>query len=758
MRPFVSAVFALAASMLGPLAWAFGPFTVRDIRLVGVQRVEPGTVFGYLPVKVGERLDEQRASQALRALYATGLFNDVRLEVDGDVLVVYLEERPSIASVEISGAKDIPADAMKKALGELGLAESRIFDRALLDRAEQEIKRQYLARGKYAARVTATVTPLERNRVAVSLAVEEGADARITEIRIIGNRAFTERTLLDQMSLTTSTWLSWYTKTDQYAREKLAGDIERLRSFYLNRGYLEFAIVSTQVSIDPDREGVYVTINVSEGERFTVSGYRFSGNVLGREKELESMMELRSGDVFNGQRLADSTRAMTELYGSIGYAFANVNAIPEVDREKRTVFFNVTVDVGRRAYVRRINISGNARSRDEVIRRELRQFESAWYDTDKIRLSRLRLTRLGYFTDVTIDTSPVPDAPDQVDLNVNVTERSTGTFLVGVGFSSTDNLILTASVNQQNFLGTGKSLGLNVNTGRTQQTIDLRTTDPYFTADGVSRTFDVYSRRFNAEELQLGDYRLLTQGVSLRFGVPYTEIDRLTFGLTYERNRIALGANPPSRYVEYVAAFGESSWAVLGNLGWLRDERDSPITPTRGLYMASNVEFTLPTGDLRYVRANFDAQYYKPLTKDYTVGFYGSLARGWALDDRLYPIFKNYFAGGIGSVRGYEPASLGPRDSDGFPRGGQSRVIGSFEFLFPMPGTGNEQIVRMFTFVDVGNVYADTIDLRELRYSTGLGLTWLSPMGPLKLSIGYPINKQPGDRTQRFQFQIGTGF
>ncbi|MFN9771696.1 MAG: outer membrane protein assembly factor BamA [Burkholderiales bacterium] len=758
MRPFVKAVFALAASMLGPLAWAFDPFTVRDIRLVGVQRVEPGTVFGYLPVKVGERIDDQRAAQSIRALYATGLFNDVRLEVENDVLVVYLEERPSIASVEISGAKDIPAETMLKALSALGLAESRIFDRSLLERAEQEIKRQYLARGKYAARVTATVTPQERNRVGIALAIDEGADARITEIRIVGNQAFSERTLIEQLSLTTPTWLSWYTKTDQYAREKLAGDLERIRSFYLNRGYLEFAVTSTQVSIDPDREGVYITINVSEGDRYTVSGYRFSGNTLGRDKELDSLMLIREGEVFNGQRLADSTRSMTELYGSIGYAFANVNAIPEVDRDKRTVFFNVTVDVGRRAYVRRINISGNARSRDEVIRRELRQFESAWYDTDKIRLSRQRLTRLGFFTDVTIDTAPVPDAPDQVDLNVNVTERSTGTFLVGVGFSSTDSLILTASVNQQNFLGTGKSLALNVNTGQTQQTIDLRSTDPYFTADGVSRTFEMYSRRFNADQLGLGDYRTLTQGIGLRFGLPYTEVDRVNFGMVYERNTLSLGTNAPARFEEYVAAFGESSWAVLGTLGWLRDERDSPLTPTRGLLMSSNVEITLPVGDLRYVRANFDAQYYKPLSKDYTIGLYGSVARGWSWGDNLYPIFKNYYAGGIGSVRGFEAASLGPRDSDGFPRGGQSKLVGSFEFLFPLPGTGNEQIVRMFTFMDVGNVFPDTINLGDLRYSAGLGLNWLSPLGPLKLSLGYPINKQDGDRTQRFQFQIGTGF
>jgi outer membrane protein insertion porin family len=758
MRPFAKTVFALVASMLAPLAWAFDPFTVRDIRLVGVQRVEPGTVFGYLPIKVGERLDDQRASQALRALYATGLFNDVRLEVEGDVLVVYIEERPSIASVEVSGSKDISSEQMLKALKDLGLSESRIFDRALLDRAEQEVKRQYLARGKYAARVTSTVTPIERNRVAVSMAIDEGADARITQIRIVGNKAFTESELIDQLQLSTPTWLSWYTKTDQYAREKLAGDLERLRSFYLNRGYLEFSIGSTQVSIDPDREGVYITVNITEGERFTVTGFKFSGNTLGREPELDKLMLVREGDVFNGQLLAESTRTMTEIFGSIGYAFANVNAIPEVDREKRTVFFNVTVDPGRRAYVRRINVSGNARSRDEVVRRELRQFESAWYDTDKIRLSRERLTRLGYFTDVTIDTVPVPDAPDQVDLNVNVNERSTGTFLIGVGFSSTDKLILTASVSQQNFLGTGKSIGLNMNTGRTQRSITLTSTDPYFTADGISRSFDVFSRRFNAAELGLGDYVLETQGIGLRFGIPYTEVDRVTFGFSYERNNITLGSNPPVRYRDYVDAYGESSWAALGQLGWFRDERDSPLTPTRGLYMGGNVEFTLPVGDLRYTRANFDTQYYKPITKDYTIGFYGSVARGWALGGNPYPLFKNYYAGGIGSVRGFEAASLGPRDADDFPRGGQSKLVASAEFLFPLPGAGNDQQVRLFTFLDVGNVWADTIDLGDLRYSTGLGLNWLSPLGPLKLSIGYPINKQPGDRTQRFQFQIGTGF
>jgi outer membrane protein insertion porin family len=456
--------------------------------------------------------------------------------------------------------------------------------------------------------------------------------------------------------------------------------------------------------------------------------------------------------------MTDSTRSMTELFGSIGYAFANVNAIPEVDRDKRTVFFNVAIDPGRRAYVRRINITGNSRTRDEVIRRELRQFESAWYDTDKIRLSRERLTRLGYLTDVTIDTVPVPDAADQVDLTVNVNERSSGSFMIGAGFSSTDKIILTASINQQNFLGTGNAVGLSLNTGKTQRTIDFSSVNPYFTPDGVSRNFNAYYRTFNAQNLGLGDYTLKTAGAGLRFGVPYTEVDRLIAGLVFEHNNITLGAAPPVRYVEYVDAFGPTSWALLATAGWVRDGRDSPLTPTRGVYFGTNFEITLPVGDLRYARADVFAQWYQPLTSQYTIGLSGSVARGWALQDNIYPIFKNYYAGGIGSVRGFQPASLGPRDADNYPRGGQSKFVASAEFLFPMPGVGKDQSVRMFVFSDVGNVFPSNFDFNDLRASVGVGLNWISPLGPLKLSLGYPVRKKPEDKLQNFQFQIGTGF
>jgi outer membrane protein insertion porin family len=408
--------------------------------------------------------------------------------------------------------------------------------------------------------------------------------------------------------------------------------------------------------------------------------------------------------------------------------------------------------------VRRINISGNARTRDEVVRREIRQYEGAWYDADRIRVSRERLNRLGYFTSVSIEPQPVPDAPDQVDLNVTIEERSTGQFLLGVGFSSTDSLVLTASVNQQNFFGTGKSLGLNINTGKTQRTLVLNSTDPYFTQDGVSRSFDAFYRRLNAIDLNLGDYVLTTSGVGLRFGLPYTEIDRITFGVAYESNDIQLGANPPSQYVDYVAAYGPNSWAVLGVLGWTRDNRDSSITPTRGSITTAAMDFTFPVGDLRYVRAGLLHQHYFPLTKDYTLALSGDIAKGWSPSGYLYPIFKNYYVGGIGSVRGFEPNSLGPTNSAGTPIGGQAKIVGSAEFLFPLPGSGNDRSIRLFGFTDVGNVFTDRIELSELRASAGVGLSWLSPLGPLKLSLGWPIRREPTDKLQKFQFQIGTGF
>ena len=766
-----SSLAALAAALLSATfsgaALAFDPFVIRDIRVEGVQRTEPGTVFSYLPVRVGDRITDEKASEAVKALFATGFFRDVRLEVERDVLVVYVEERPAIASVDITGAKEFDKDTLKRVMREQGLAESRIFDRAVLERAEQELKRQYLARGRYAARVSSTITPLERNRVGIAMAIEEGDSARITAIRFVGNKAFGAKRLLDEMRLSTPTWFTWYSKADQYAREKLAGDLEALRSFYLDRGYLEFNVESTQVSISPDKEGVEITIDVSEGELYRVSAIRFAGELLGRQAEIEPLVQLEPGAVFSGSRLSDSTKRISDKFGTLGYAFANVNAVPQIDRDKREVAFDILIDPGRRVYVRRIDIAGNLRTRDEVIRRELRQYEDAWYDADKIRLSRERVDRLGYFTEVKIDTRPVPDAPDQVDLSLIVTERPTGNISLGVGISSTEKLILSGGIVQQNFLGTGKSLTLQVNTSKLSQNIIVSHTDPYFTNDGVSRSFDLYTRTFNAIELNLGDYKTRATGLGMRFGVPYTEFDRVSFGMVYERNEVKLGALPPQRYVNFVNDFGESSAALLGTLGWNRDTRDSALVPTRGRAQSAGVEFTLPAAELRYWRATYSHQWYYPLNRDFTVALYGDVGLGRGFGGVAYPIFKNFYAGGIGSVRGYSPSSLGPRETEIYsggtrqvPVGGQTRVVGSAELIFPLPGTGADRTIRSFVYFDAGTVFADSASFSagDLRYSAGVGLNWISPIGPLKLSIGYPLRKKEGDQTQRFQFQIGTGF
>ena len=752
----LGAWFALAAGS----AHAFDPFVVRDIRVEGLQRTEPGTVFGYLPVKVGDTLTEERAAAAVKALFGAGLFRDVRLEGDDGVLVVTVEERPTIGSVSIAGTKEFEQDALKKTLREAGLGESRVFDRALLDRAEQELKRQYLTRGFYGVRVTSTVAPLERNRVAVTMTVDEGQTARITQIRITGNRAFTEKVLRNELKLSEPSWFTWYTKNDQYSREKLTADLEALRSFYLDRGYLEFSVESTQVSIDPERRGVFITILLKEGEPYRVKGFRFSGETLGREAELRKLLRLAPGDVYSGSRLTESTKAMGNLFGQLGYAFASVNSAPVPDRATREVEFEILVDPGRRAYVRRIDISGNARTRDEVIRRELRQFESSWYDADGLRRSRERVDRLGYFNSVEVEPKPVPDSPDQVDIDVKVKERGTGNLMVGAGFSSTDKLILSASVNEQNFLGTGKALSFDINTSRLSRTLGVSHVDPYVTEDGISRSVSASTRLFNAQVLGLGDYRLRTTAAGMRFGIPYTDVDRILFGTSVEQNSYELGLAPPLRLLETVNSVGEKPTALIGSLGWVRDTRDNGLAPTRGQLRSASIEATVPVTDLRYWRATYLHQYFIPVTKDYTLALNGDLGFGQAFGGRVYPQFKNFYAGGIGSVRGFTPSSLGRRYLDGTPAGGQVRMVGNAEFLFPLPGSGADRTLKTFLYVDVGNVYetAEQVDLASLRASAGVGLSWFSPVGPIKFSFGSPLKKEATDRVQRFQFQVGSGF
>jgi outer membrane protein insertion porin family len=758
IRRGIAAVLAAFALVGAAGAQSFKPFVVKDIRVEGLQRTEPGTVFSYLPVKVGETMSEERAQQALRALYATGFFQDVRLEVEGDVLVVFVQERPAIAQIDFSGIKEFELDQLRKALREQGLAEGRIFDRSVLDAAEQEIKRQYLTRGLYAAEVQTTVTPLERNRVGINIAVTEGEVAKIRGINIVGAEAFSERELLGLFVLRTPGWLTWYTKHDRYSRERLAADLETLRSHYQNRGYLDFAIESTQVSITPDRRDIYITINLSEGERYTVSDVQLSGQMLLPREALEKLVQLRPGDTFSREQLAASTKAIADRLGNEGYAFANANAIPQVDKEKRTVAFNIVIDPGRRVYVRRIDVAGNNKTRDEVVRREMRQLEGSYYDASKIQLSRRRIDRTGFFSDVTVETQPVAASADQVDVLYSVKERPTGALLLGVGFSSVERIAVSASIRQANAFGTGKFISANINSGSVNRVYALSYYDPYYTIDGVSQGFDVYKRETDASSLSVGPYATDALGGGIKFGYPVSEVSAIDFGFNVESVKLTTFFNSPLQYLLFVEAFGSDYRYGSLSAGWSRDTRDSVILPSSGTSMRLGSEIS--GGDLQYYRLNYQHQWFYPLTRTYTLLLRGDLGYAAGFGGRPLPFFKSYFLGGPDSVRGYRAFSLGPQDLLGNAVGGNRKVAVGAELLFPMPGATREQSLRLSAFVDGGQVYGQgaKFDLSELRYAAGLALSWMSPFGPLRLSIAQPLNAKPEDDIQRIQFTFGTGF
>lgn len=755
----VRTVSAVAALAFVVHAWAVEPFTVRDIRVEGLQRVEPGTVFGSLPFRVGDQYNDEKGSAAIRALFALGLFKDVRLEVQGDVLTVIVEERPTVADVDFVGVREFDKDTLKKALREIGLAEGRPYDQALADRAEQELKRQYINKSLYGADVVTTVTPIERNRVNLTFTVTEGEPTRIRDIHIVGNHTFSESTLKNLFELDTGSWLSWYTKSDRYSRTKLNADLEALRSYYLQRGFLEFRIDSTQVAISPNKRDISITVNITEGQRYVVSGVKLEGDFLGKEDEFKALVKIRPGEPYNADLVAETTKAFTDHFGDFGYAFAQVEARPEIDREHNRVAFTLVAQPGRRAYVRRINISGNNRTRDEVIRREFRQFESSWYDAEKIRLSRDRIDRLGFFKDINIETSDVPGAPDQVDLNIAVTERPTGSLQLGAGFSNAEKLALTFSIKQENAFGTGNYLGVEVNTSKYNRTIAFNSVDPYFTADGISRTIDVYHRSSRPYEDQGGDYQLVSQGVGLRFGVPFSEVDTVFFGGTFERTQIKPGTNIPAAYLSYAEQFGYTSNAIPLTLGWSRDDRDSTLAPTRGRYQRLAGEWSA-AGDARYIRGDYQIQQYLPLNKQYTISLNGELGWGKGQHGQPFPVFKNFYSGGLGSVRGFQQGTLGPRDVTGASIGGSKKVTLNAELITPFPGAGNDRSLRLFGFVDAGNVFGEDEPVRvnDLRASVGLGISWLSPIGPLRLALAQPVRKKPGDKIERFQFQVGTSF
>ncbi len=784
------AIPMVLALLLAPaVADAFTPFVVRDIQVQGIERVDPGTIFTYLPVKVGQTFTEEEAATAIQKLYGTGFFSDVKIDSRGDVLVVSVKERPTIASVSFNGMREFDAKALNKSLSQVGFGQGRVFDQAMLDRAVFELKQQYLSKGKYGVQINPVITPLPRNRVGVSFDIFEGSVATIEKIEFIGNDTFSAGTLEDEMELTTGGFMTWYTGTNKYSREKLEGDVERIRSYYLDRGYLEFSMEPPQVTISPDRKNIFITMTLHEGEPYTLGEVDLAGDLLGLEDKLQPLVTVKQGETFSAEKTNAVAKSITDYLGSLGYAFANVNPSPVLDRDTHVAKLTFYVDPGRRVYVRRINVGGNTRTRDEVVRREMRQQEAAWYDSSSIKTSKDRVDRLGYFSEVDVKTDPVPGSPDQVDVNVNVKEKPTGMINLGVGYGSTDKLLLSAGISQDNVFGSGNSLSLNVNTSKTNRAAVISHTNPYWTQDGISKTTSLYYRRTTPYDVSdsgsLGWYSVESMGLGLNFGVPISEVDRVFAGFTFERNSLrdvrgCVGpstpdgcgvTNPaPLAYQNFVSEYGETTNAGIFSLGWAKDTRDSALAPHKGSYTRLSTDFS--TMDLRYYKLSGQQQYYLPLGRAFTLALNGQV--DWAKtygSGKAFPVIKNMYAGGIGSVRGYEGASLGPRDAltDTY-LGGSRRIVGNVQLYLPFPGASRDRTLRWFVFSDVGQItttdgsdcaqgrYGQVADPCGWKYSAGLGLSWESPLGPLQLSFGRALNAKEGDQKQVFQFQIGTGF
>ena len=736
-------------------------FVVQDIRLEGLQRISAGTVFNYLPIKVGDRVDSKRTGEALRALYKTGFFRDVRIEREGDSLVVFLHERPSIASIEFTGNKEISTDDLLASLEQEGFAQGRVFNRSTFDQVEQELRRTYFAVGKYGVKIKSTITPLERNRVGISFDISEGAVATIKQINIVGNYVYDDAELLDLFTLEPSGFWSWITSNDQYSKQKLSGDLETLRSYYLDNGYINFNIDSTQVSITPDKKDVYITINITEGDQFTVSEIRMAGEILVPQEELFGLVVVEHGDIFSRQKITETSSNISDWLGNEGYAFANVNAVPEIDNEKKQVALTFFLDPGKRVYVRRINFKGNTSTEDRVLRREMRQLEGGWISTGAIERSKERLERLGFFEDINVETPAVPGTTDQVDVNFSVTEKSSGSLIVGAGLSQVAGISINIGLTQENFLGTGNRVSATFNNSDINRTYALGWLDPYFTQDGVSLSVDAYYRKTNAGNANLADYDLDELGFRLGTGIPISEYNTVDLAVTPQRTKFLPGPDPSTQVADFEQQTGGEYVTYTLTAGWSNDTRDSYLLPTKGSLVSFVTDVSTPGSDLTYYKLTLRYQQLIDLTRLWAIRFQTEIGYGDGYGDTTeLPLTENYFAGGLRSVRAYEANTLGPRDSKGKPIGGDRKLTGTLELILPLPFIRDSKAFRLTTFVDAGNVFGpgQSFEFRELRASAGISAIWLSPFGPLTVSLGWPFNDQPGDDIQNFQFTLGTAF
>lgn len=750
--------------VLSPPLLAADEFVIQDIRVQGLQRLTPGTVFNYLPVEVGDTFNEQVSIEAVRSLFKTGFFDDVKLERDGNVLVIVVKERPAIGSIVITGNKSIKTKNLMEGLKTIGFAEGRVFDQSQLDKLEIELRRQYFSAGKYGVSIKSQVDPLSNNRVAVSITISEGKAAKIKQINIVGNKAFDEDDLLDKFELTGPTLISFFTKSDQYSRQKLSGDLETLRSVYLDDGYVNFNIDSTQVTITPDKKDIYITINITEGEQYTISGVKLAGDLILPEEKLFKQITVTKGSLFSRKDITDSSKHITDALGDEGYAFANVNSIPDINEKDKTVGITFFIDPGKRVYVRRINFTGNNKTRDEVLRREMRQQEGGWISTPKVERGKVRIQRLGYFKEVNVETPAVPGSADQVDVNYSVEEKPFGNFLAGIGYSQTQGLIFQTSITQDNFLGSGTRMQFAFNNSNVNRRFAVGYLNPYYTVDGISRGFNLNYQKTTALDANITAFDSRVIGASVNFGIPISEYNDIITSLGYENTKLSQDGFFAQEVQNFINDKGNNFDIVRFSVGYSHDTRNKTILPTKGMLHQISAEIALPSfgNSLEFYKLNYRTQFFYPLVADFIFALKGEFGygNGFGKDEEL-PFFENFYAGGPRSVRGYKENTLGPRDSFGRPLGGNIKVVGGAEIIIPVPFLKKYvDSVRLSSFFDAGNVYGknDNFNIGELRYSAGLGAIWVSPFGLVSISIAKPIGNKPGDQTQQFQFNFGTNF
>lgn len=742
-------------------AFAFAAFEVKDIKLEGLQRISIGTVFNYLPIKPGDKIDSDEVKNAIRVLYKTGFFKDIHIEREDNILVIFVAERPAINNIDIEGYDAIPKEQLESALKQIGLVKGRVFNRSILEGLQQELQRQYYSLGKYNIKIDVEQTQLERNRIDINIKLSEGESAEIFSVNIIGNKTFTDEKLINKFSLAET---SFFGSRSSYKKQQLAADLETLKSHYLDSGFINFNIESTQVSIGPEKESVYITVNIKEGERYTVRDVKLAGDLILPRDKLVNLIDIKPGDTFSRRHVTDSSKNISDLLAENGYAFANVNMVPDVDKESRTVALTFFVDPGRRIYVRRVNITGNTKTQDKVIRRELRQLEGDWLSTKHVARSKTRLDRLGFFSDVGVKTTRIPGAFDQVDLDYQLSEKPTGSLQAGIGYSDSEGALVNLSVTQDNFLGTGKSLGINLNNSSVTKEYSFNYTDPYYSEEGVSRNIRLSYRQVDAEEADISNYSTDSYGASLSYGVPISEYTRYSWGVKFDNTEITTGTTTSQNILDFVNANGNVYDTYQLFTSWSYDSRNRRIFATKGSLSRISGEIAVPGGDLEYYKVNYRQLNYFPFGESVTLAANLNLGYGGVYGETSdYPPYQNYFAGGSSSIRGYDANSVGPKDNDDpfdDPIGGRVKIVGNLDLILPNPFAEKAGSTRVSLFLDAGSVFKDvnSIDSNEFRYTAGLSFIWITPVGAMRFNFAKALNEKEGDSTKSFQFSLGSPF